>query len=168
MTKNIVLIGLMGSGKSKIARALAKKLKVPNLSIDQIIEKKAKHKIRTIIAQKGWLYFRQMEHAIVRQAAQKKGVIIDCGGGVVLNPENMALLKKNGIIFHLKATPEVIYQRIKGDPHRPLVNVPNPLAQLKKLYKERLPLYNQADVSIDASDPSIQGPVVQILAKVKA
>ena len=166
MKKNVVLIGMMGSGKTVIAKALAKKLKVPCFSIDTLIEKKARRKIKNIIADKGWPYFRELEHQMVVQVAKKKGIIIDCGGGVVLNPLNFDLLKKHGIIFFLKATPKVIYERIKGDPHRPLVNVPNPLAQLTKIYRQRLPLYKQADFIIDASDESIASPVAEIHAKV--
>ena len=165
--KNIVLIGMMGSGKSVIAKALAKRLKIPCLSTDELIEQKTKRTIKDLVAQHGWEYFRALEHKIVVQISRRKGIIIDCGGGVILDPENLDALKTNGIIFFLNAPPVVIYQRIKNDPNRPLVHVPNPLAQIKRVYKQRLPLYNQADYTIDASDPSIQGPVAQILLKVK-
>ena len=166
LTKNIVLIGLMGSGKTMISKDLAKKLKVKRFSIDEMIEKKEKCSIAKIVDKEGWPYFRVLEHKTVKLLSRKKGIIIDCGGGVVLNSENFELLRKNGIIFHLKATPQVLYKRLKGDKTRPLINEPNPLARLKRIFKERLPLYNQADFIIDASDPSIDGPVVEILKKV--
>ena len=166
LTKNIVLIGMMGSGKTIVGQALAQRLKCPLLSTDALIVAKAKRPISEIVAKDGWECFRQLEHKIVVQAAKKKGIVIDCGGGVVLDPLNLEHLKKNGIIFYLKASPSVIYKRIKGDQNRPLVHVPNPLAQIKKIYKERLPLYNQADHVILTNDPSIDSVIVQILAKV--
>ena len=168
MKMNIVLTGMMGSGKTMIAKALAKKLRVPLLSTDGLVEKKARRKIKDMVAQKGWEYFRALEHGIIAQVSKKKGVIIDCGGGVVLDPKNMALLKKNGIIFYLEAPPEVLHERLKNDPHRPLLQVADPLAELSRIYTERLPLYSQADYIINASDASIAGPVEQILAKVKS
>ncbi len=164
LKKNIVLVGMMGSGKSMIAKALAEQLKVKSYSTDDLIVQKTKMKIREIVAKKGWDYFRKVEHAIVRRVASKKGVVIDCGGGVVLNPENLNLLRLNGTIIFLKASPAVIYKRIKNDPNRPLVHqADNPMAVIKMLYKQRYPLYSQADITINASRPSIAGPVARIL-----
>jgi shikimate kinase len=166
LTKNIVLIGLMGSGKTMIAKSIAQKLKVERFSTDDLIELKEKRSITDIVARKGWPYFRKLEHTIVKKLARKKGIVIDCGGGVVLNSKNFELLRKNGIIFHLKARPDVLYKRLQGDQTRPLIHGPNPQARLKALYKERLPLYNQANFTINASKASIQGPIVRILKRV--
>ena len=166
MTRNIVLIGLMGSGKSMVARALESRLGVPRLSTDELIEAKEGRPVREIFQDPGEGHFRQLEHAVVLDLARKKGVIIDCGGGIVLNPAHLPLLKENGIVFHLKANPEVIYSCIKGDPSRPLVNVPDPRERIDQLFKERMPLYDQADVVLDASDPSIEGVVAQIIQRV--
>ncbi len=148
-----------------VARALEARLRMPRFSIDEVIEAKEGRSIQEIFQQEGEAHFRRLEHEVLLELAGKKGVIIDCGGGIVLNPAHLPLLKNNGIVFHLKATPKVIYNRIKGDPTRPLVNVPNPKERITQLFNERMPLYDQADVIVDASDASIEGPVAQILKR---
>ncbi len=168
MNKNIVLIGMMGSGKSMVAKVLHKKTGLPLFSVDKLIEKKAHATIKEIFAKHGEVYFRQLEHEVIVELAAKQGIIIDGGGGVVVNPENVAVLKKNGILFFLDATPDVIYKRIKGDPKRPLIAGPNPLGRISQLHTERFPLYSQAaDHVIDANDVTIERPVAQILARIK-
>lgn len=164
VSKNIVLIGMMGSGKSVVSKELALQLKVKRYSTDELIEKKAKKKIRDIVASRGWEYFRRLEHTVVKSVAAKKGVVIDCGGGVVVNGDNLKLLRKHGTIIFLKASPAVIYERIKNDPDRPLIHeAPNPLGVIKRIYKQRLPLYSQADITINASQASVVGLVLRIL-----
>jgi shikimate kinase len=166
LDKNIVLIGFMGSGKSVIARELGKRLKAEIISTDMWAEIKEGQKIHEIFKFKGEKYFRSLESAIVKEVSLRRGIIIDCGGGVVCTKENLPNLKAGGIVFYLQATPEVIYQRIKHEKHRPLLQVPDPLGCIKELYNQRLPLYSQADFTIDANDASIEGPVVEILKKI--
>jgi shikimate kinase len=167
MNKNIVVIGFMGSGKSMVARELGVRLKREVLATDALIERKAGKTIPEIFQAQGEAYFRDLEAQIVKEAAQRQGIIIDCGGGVVLRKENLQELKRHGIVFYLEAAPEVIYERIKHETHRPLLKASDPLGCIKELYQQRLPLYNQADFTIDANDPSIEGPVVEIIKKVK-
>ena len=167
MIKNIVLIGMMGSGKTMIAKSLSGTLKIPLLSTDDMVEKTAGRVIKDIVAQDGWPRLRQLENQAVAKAASAKRAVIDCGGGVVLDSRNMDILRKSGIIFFLDAPPDVLYQRLKNDPSRPLLQVADPPAALRKIYQERLPLYKQADHVVDASDASIQVPVVQILKILK-
>ena len=164
--KNIVLIGLMGSGKTMISKRLAQQLHVERFSTDEMIEAEEQMPIAKIVEDKGWPYFRRLEQRIVQTLSERKSIVIDCGGGVVLDPSNIMHLKKNGLIFHLHAPPAILFNRLKNDQTRPLINGPDPQARLKELYEERLPLYNQADFVIDASDASIAGPIVEILKKV--
>jgi shikimate kinase len=166
MKKNIVLIGFMGSGKSKVAREIGRRLKLEVVVTDDLIEAQEGQTVGQIFASKGEPYFRDVEQAVIKDVARRQGVVIDCGGGVVLRKENLQVLKANGIVFHLQASPEVIYQRIKAEPHRPLLKVPDPLGRIKELYQQRLPLYDQADHIIDANDASIEGPVVEILKRI--
>ena len=163
MDKNIVLIGFMGSGKSMVARELGKRLNSEVVVTDKIAEDREGQAIDEIFKSKGEVYFRNLESEIIKEVSLRRDIVIDCGGGVVLHKENLKFLKANGIVFYLEATPEVIFQRIKNEKHRPLLKVPDPLGCIKELYQQRLPLYNQADHIIDANDASIEGPVAEIM-----
>ena len=166
MNKNIVLIGFMGSGKSMIARELGIRLKVEVIATDALSEAKENMSIHEIFQSKGEAYFRDVESGIIKEVSLRRGIVIDCGGGVVLLKENLQHLKTNGIVFYLQATPEVIYQRIKHESHRPLLKTPDPLGCINELYQQRLPLYSQADFTIDANDASIEGPIIEILKRI--
>ena len=145
MEKNIVLIGFMGSGKSMIARELGIRLKAEVVSTDALAESKEGQTIHEIFKAKGEAYFRNLEQEIIKDVSQRQGIIIDCGGGVVLAQRKLASFKDQWYCILFKAAPEVIYQRIKHEKHRPLLNTPDPLGCIKELYQQRLPLYNQAD-----------------------
>jgi shikimate kinase len=165
--KNIVLVGFMGSGKSVVARSLADRTGAELVAIDALIEARTGKSIGAIFKEHGEGHFRDLETEVIREVSLRRGLIIDCGGGTVLRKENLQNLKANGIVFYLEASPEVIYERIKNEKHRPLLKVPDPLGCIKEMYQQRLPLYKQADYTIDANDASIEGPVGEILQKTR-
>ena len=146
---------------------MGKRLKAPVVATDDLVQAKAGQTIHEIFESKGEAYFRGLESEIIKEVSLRRGIVIDCGGGAVLRKENLQHLKANGIVFYLQATPEVIFQRIKDEKHRPLLKVPDPLGRIKELYQQRLPLYDQADYIIDANDASIEGPIVEILKKIQ-
>ncbi len=151
--KNIVLIGFMGSGKSLTSNKLAKTLERKVFSTDSMIEKREGRSITEIFRDSGEAYFRKLEKEVVKEASSQNGIILDCGGGVVLDPENMSELKKNGLVFYLSAPSARIYANIKNQKHRPLLDVADPLAKIEELLAKRRPYYEKADVIIDADKP---------------
>ncbi len=167
MSKNIVLIGFMGVGKSLAAKHLAAKLKWPVVSTDEMIVAKEGKSIAKIFQDSGESYFRQVEAHIVKAIADKDNVIIDCGGGVALNPQNLELLKKNGIVFYLSACPEEIYKNVKDQTNRPLLNTPDPKNKIKELLQARRPFYEKADYVIDADGKTGEQLCVDILTLFK-
>ncbi|MDP2654873.1 MAG: shikimate kinase [Candidatus Omnitrophota bacterium] len=149
MKKNIVLIGFMGSGKSFTGKDLGKKLNRRVLSTDDLVEKKAGKSIAEIFRDEGEKHFRALEKEVVAGIVCEEGVVVDCGGGIVLDPENVAALKKNGVLIYLRTSPEWVYRRVKGQVKRPLLNVPDPQKKIAELLKEREPAYRQADHTVD-------------------
>lgn len=146
--KNIVLIGFMGSGKSTVAKCLAEFFHKELISTDALIEDKEGQSIAEIFRHYGEQYFRDREREIIKRAAIKKDVVLDCGGGVVLNPQNMDNLRRNGILIYLAASPETIYKRIKRQKNRPLLNISQPKTRIAELINQRKSLYEQADYII--------------------
>ncbi len=161
--KNIALVGFMGTGKSTIAALLAKKLQAGYVDLDEKIEEKEGMKIVDIFSQKGESYFRKVEKDIVAEISLNEGKIIACGGGVVLNEENVKNIKKSGFMICLEAAPEVILKRTENYKHRPLLNVDDPESKIKELLKKRKPYYSKADYTVDTSRLSAQEVVAEIL-----
>ena len=147
--KNITLIGFMGTGKTEVAKLVANELGMEYVSTDDLIEKKENCTIKDIFSKKGENHFRAVEKEIVKEVSLKEGIVIDAGGGVCINPENIESLKKNGTIVCLWAQPEIILERTKKHGHRPLLNVEDPLGKIKALLKQRTPFYERADHHID-------------------
>lgn len=162
--KNIVLIGFMGSGKSMVAKRLAEILERDAVSLDDLIEAKEGRPIKQIFAESGEAYFRGREKEAVKEVAGKESLVIDCGGGVVLNPQSMAKLKANGILIFLSATAETIYARVKDTKKRPLLNIKNSKARINELLKERQPLYAQADHTVITDNKTVDEACREIIA----
>ena len=150
--KNIVLIGLPGSGKTTLAKELAKKLNREFIDLDDLIEKKSGTSITDIFAKLGEPVFREMETQAVHEVANREDIIIAAGGGTVLKEENMDLLCKNGIIVFLNRSPESIIKDIHAD-SRPLLK--DDKEKLFTLHKERLALYQKYNDIEIVSDNTI-------------
>jgi len=154
--KNIFLVGFMGTGKTSVGKALARKKRWRFVDLDDRIEASEKRKIADIFARDGEPYFRQLEKQALREAVLESSCVIACGGGIVTDPENIEIMKKAGILVCLTASAEVIIERTRRFAHRPLLNVPDPKAKIESLLKIRAAAYALADVSIDTSGVSIQ------------
>ncbi len=166
--RNIVLVGFMGTGKSVVGRALARRLKRPFVDLDRLIEKGAGRSVAKIFADSGEAGFRELEQEVVRAVAPKLDQVIAAGGGVLLNEENVRLLKASGILVCLTARPEVILKRtLKMLPSRPLLNGPNPLEKLEELLTLRAPSYAQAHVTIDTSDRSVEEVAEEVVKAIE-
>ena len=149
--KNIILVGFMGTGKTVAARALAADMGKKYVSIDELIETREKKDIKDIFSDDGEPYFRKVEKEVIKEAAKKTDQVIDAGGGVVLDSENMKNLRENGIMICLWADPQVIYERTKEHGHRPLLNARDPEKSIKGLLDYRRPFYEKADFHVDTT-----------------
>lgn len=148
--KNIVLIGMPGSGKSYIGGKLAKLLVHFNyIDTDEKIEEDSEMAISEIFEKYGEKHFRELETRLIKEISKYRNQIISVGGGAFKSSENIEALKQNGIVFYLKASVDELLKRIENETHRPLLNTYNPRQTLKDLLKKREPNYFKADFVID-------------------
>ncbi len=139
---NVVLVGYRGTGKSAVAQRLGRHLKWTVVSLDAAIVQAAGEPIPEIVRHRGWPGFRDLEEQVVRAAAAGDGQVIDCGGGVVERPANVAVLRAAGPVFWLKASPPVIVQRIQTDDQRPsLTGNASFTDEVVEVLERRTPLY---------------------------
>lgn len=154
----------MGTGKTAVAKGLAKTLGMRYVSTDEVIEAREGMPISDIFSTKGEPYFRQRESEVVCEVSGQSNAVVDAGGGIVAREENVRALKKCGVLVCLTARPEVILKRTRHATHRPLLNVKDPRAKIEELLDARSPLYAKADVQIDTSDLTVAGVVEKIAA----
>ncbi len=148
----------MGAGKSMIARALVKKTGAESAEMDELIERQQGMAITEIFQKYGEEHFRNLETELLRSLAEKTDLIVSCGGGSVLRDENAALMKENGCIVLLTATPETIYERVKDSKNRPVLNGNMNVAYIRELMEKRRARYEAvADIRIatDGKDADI-------------
>ena len=132
--------------------AVAKELGWTYLDTDEQIEKQENMPINDIFSIKGEAVFRDLETQLLGSFSQKDQLVLSTGGGMVLRDENVASMKKMGKLVLLTAKPEVIYERIKQEAHRPLLKVADPLEEIRKILGVRQPIYKKvADLEIDTS-----------------
>jgi shikimate dehydrogenase len=149
---NIILIGFMGVGKTEVGKLLAKKLNMTYIDTDAIIEKEQKMTINDIFAKKGEESFRDMETVLLDELSSLKDHVISTGGGIILKPGNVKKLKSMGPLILLWADPDTVYERVKGEGTRPLLNVADPKGKIKEILQFREPIYKGiADLEVDTS-----------------
>lgn len=165
--KNIVLTGFMGAGKSSVGSRLAELLGIEVIDTDNIIEQETEMKISDIFAELGEEHFREVEAVVVEGVSELDGQIIITGGGVVLDKGNIENLRKNGVIVYLHAEPQVLYERVKSETHRPLLQVENPLQRIEKLLEEREAFYADHDLMVDTTNLSIEEVAEKIIDSLK-
>ena len=149
----------MGTGKSAVARRLAKRLHRPFIDTDSWIEQAAGMSISQIFSTEGEDAFRQREKQAIVQICQKTGGVIATGGGAIVDIENASTLKASGKLVCLTARPEVILQRLQGDTARPLLQGTRPLEKIQQIMADRAEAYARADITIDTSDLGLDAVV---------
>jgi shikimate kinase len=167
MFKNIIITGFMGVGKTSVGMQLAKDLGYDFVDTDDLIEADQNMTITAIFATQGEPYFREIESKIIGEVVQKESQVIATGGGAVIRDMNRDAFKKAGLVVCLTAGPETIYERIKHETHRPLLQTPDPKMKIKELLDSRARFYAQADVTIDTSEMSVEEVITAIKERVK-
>lgn len=164
MKKNIAIIGFMGTGKTEVSKRLGRKLKRKYVSTDSLVEERAGKSIQEIFEGEGEKKFRELEREVIKEISGKDNLVIDCGGGVILDKRNVENLRENSVIICLTASPEVILERVKREEKRPLLDAPNKLEKIKEIMSARKELYQKAaHEMVDTSNLSIDEVVEKLL-----
>jgi shikimate kinase len=165
--RSVVLIGLMGAGKTAVGRRLANRLDLPFIDADTEIELAAGTSIREIFAEHGEAYFRQGERKVIARLLENGPQVLATGGGAYMNPDTRANIKAHGLSVWLKADIKVLMKRVGRRDNRPLLATGDPEKVMKRLMEERYPIYAEADVTVESRDVPhdvIVGAVIDALA----
>jgi len=163
MRKNIIITGFMGTGKSVVAKELARKLKMEFIDMDQIIEEDQGMSISDIFARYGENYFREQENKLVKKLSQKENMVIATGGGTLLSSDNARMLGQAGEIVCLYADSQTIYNRVRRKNDRPLLKGENILNKINLLLEERKKIYDNIKWKINTSNFTTQEVVDKII-----
>ena len=169
MKSNVALIGFMGTGKTAVGKVLAEKLEKKFVGLDALIEQRAGKSVTEIFHQDGEVAFRELEIEVTKEIAGEENIVIDCGGGIVLNKINIDRLKRNAVIVQLTASPDVVLKRILTDGEvRPILNVPEKAVKIRELLEFRRPYYEgAADIRINTSNLDVDSIAERIIKKLK-
>ena len=155
----------MGSGKSTVGRLLADQLRFALIDTDHEIELRAGKTVAQIFEESGEPVFREMERALVAGLAERRQTVISTGGGLPVDPKNLASLKQHSLVVCLWASPEKIWERVRHHSHRPLLSGPDPLSNVRTLLAAREPFYRQADVLMNTELRSSKEVAHQIITQ---
>ncbi|PRX08971.1 shikimate kinase [Martelella mediterranea] len=146
--RNLILVGLMGAGKSAIGKLVANALDLPYVDTDHEIEAAARMTIADLFVQYGEPEFRALETRVIERILTEGPAIVSTGGGAFVNPVNRALISQSGLSMWLKADLETLWDRVRRRQTRPLLKTENPKQTLKDLMDRRYPVYAEADMTV--------------------
>ncbi|WP_353344051.1 shikimate kinase [Aquicoccus sp. SU-CL01552] len=165
LKKTIVMVGMMGAGKTAVGRALAARLGVPFLDSDHEIEEAANMTIPEIFARDGEAFFRKKEAQVIARLLVDARGVLSTGGGAFLSAENRKTISDKGVSVWLNADLPVLWGRVRHRDTRPLLKTPDPKATLRDLYEQRVPFYAEADLAVVSdAQVSVEGMVDRVLA----
>ena len=150
--RSIVLVGLMGCGKSSIGRRLGNRLGLPFVDADDEIESAAGMSIPEIFAQHGEAYFRDGERRVIKRLLDQGPQVLATGGGAYMNAETRANIARSGISLWLKADLDILMKRVARRSNRPLLKASNPEEVMRGLMKQRYPVYAEAEVTLQSRE----------------
>ena len=169
LSKTVVMVGMMGAGKTAIGRALAQRLGVAFLDSDAEMEAAANMSVPEIFTRDGEAFFRDKETKVIRRLLAEERCVLSTGGGAFLTQENRAMISRRGVSVWLKADIDVLWNRVKHKNTRPLLRTGDPRATLAALYEARVPLYAQADLTVVSDGiASIEQMVDRVLVALAA
>lgn len=151
---NIILVGMMATGKSTVGALLAEELGYELIDLDQVIIQKQGRSIAEIFAEGGEAYFRKIESAVLKEMLEGEGRIISTGGGAVLAPGNAEVMLEKGLVVALTATEETIVARVSGDQNRPLL-AGNAQERVRAILEQRRNAYRFAHCTVDTTELSV-------------
>jgi shikimate kinase len=152
--QSIVLVGLMGAGKTTVGRRLAERLGLPFIDADLEIERAAGKTIPEIFADHGEVYFRDGERRVISRLLDSGPQVLATGGGAFMNPETRKLIARRGLSVWLRADLPLLMKRVRRRSNRPLLDTTDPEAVMRQLIDERYPVYAEAAITIDSRDLS--------------
>lgn len=153
----------MGTGKTSVGHLVASLLHFKMVDTDELIEQLAAKRISTIFQQDGEAAFRQMERQVVAELSHLRDLVISTGGGLVIDPVNLNSLKRHSLVVCLWASPDTIWERVRHQAHRPLLNAPDPLERIRQLLTEREPFYRQCDVLVNSEGRSVKEVALHVV-----
>ena len=166
--RNLVLIGLMGAGKSAIGRLTAQALGIPFIDSDHEIERVSRMSITDLFAAYGEAEFRALETRVIKRLLKSGPRVISTGGGAFINETSRRYIKRGGLTLWLKADLDVLWERVNKRDSRPLLKTENPKQTLENLMNARYPIYAEADLTVHSRDVRKDVMVDEVLAALVA
>ncbi len=167
LPKPLVLVGMMGAGKTAVGRRLAARFDLPFVDADEEIELAAGCTISDIFALHGEVAFRDGERRVIERLLKQSVCVLATGGGAFMDPRVRQAIKDAGISIWLKADLETLWHRVRRRSHRPLLNTEDPKGTLERLMQTRYPVYSEADITVESNDGPLDETVERVITYIE-